>query len=166
MTEVLFYHLERAPLEAVLPQLLEKTLERGWKALVRVGSEERLRALDTHLWTWRDDAFLPHGTADQPHAADQPVLLTTGAPENAPDSAADTAPDAAPDNLNAADVLFAVDGAAPDGLEGFTRCVVIFDGRDAAAVARARAQWKAAAAAGHDVTYWQQNENGRWERKA
>ena len=61
MSEVLFYHLEARSLEAVIPQLLEKTLERGWRAVIEVGSTERAEALDSHLWTYRDDSFLAHG---------------------------------------------------------------------------------------------------------
>jgi DNA polymerase-3 subunit chi len=74
--DIWFYHLERSPLEEVLPGLLEKTLGRGWRALVRGGDPARLRALDTHLWTWREDSFLPHGLDDEPMADRQPVLLT------------------------------------------------------------------------------------------
>ena len=44
VTEVLFYHLDRMPLERVLPELLEKCLERHWNAVVQVGSEEELVA--------------------------------------------------------------------------------------------------------------------------
>ena len=76
MAELLFYHLERSTLDAVLPQLLEKTLARGWKAVVRAGSDERVQALDAHLWTYRDDAFLPHGIEGGQHDCDQPVVLT------------------------------------------------------------------------------------------
>ena len=45
MTEVRFYHLQRKTLEDALPQILEKTLERGWRAVVMAGSEERVEAL-------------------------------------------------------------------------------------------------------------------------
>jgi DNA polymerase III subunit chi len=148
-TEILFYHLERAPLEAVLPQLLEKTLERGWRAVVQAGSAERLEALDTALWTYRDSSFLPHGTARDGHADAQPVFLTTGC-----------------DTPNGAGVRFLVDGAEPATYSGFVRMVFLFNGADAEAVAQARAQWKAAKAAGCGVTYWQQNDAGRWEKKA
>ena len=94
MTEVLFYHLQRQKLENVLPALLEKSLERGWKVAVQGSSEERIDALDAHLWTYRDDGFLPHGTWREPEAAQQPVLLTVT------DS-----------NSNAATVRFLIDGA-------------------------------------------------------
>ncbi|MEQ8745158.1 DNA polymerase III subunit chi [Pyruvatibacter sp.] len=149
MAELLFYHLERSSLEKVLPQLLEKTLERGWKAVVRTGSSERAQSLDAHLWTYSDDAFLPHGLSGGGNDADQPVLLTTGE-----------------DNPAAANVLFAVDGADIAGAQTYQRCVLMFDGGDAEAVNAARGHWKAGKEAGHDTTYWQQSAAGKWEKKA
>jgi DNA polymerase-3 subunit chi len=146
--EVLFYHLERAPLERVLPSLLERTLERGWRAVVQSGSEERLEALDLALWTYSDASFLPHGTARDGDPARQPIYLTTG----------DETP-------NGAGVRFLVDGAEMTGFKDFVRIVCIFDGQDGDATARARAQWKEARAAGCSVTYWRQSENGRWEKQ-
>lgn len=148
-TEVFFYHLERHPLERVLPNLLERTLERGWKAVVQVGSPERMAALDTHLWTYRDDSFLAHGTARDGPARLQPVLLTTGE-----------------DNPSEAAIRFLVDGATIASFAGYVRVVVIFDGADRPAVEAARSQWKAARGDGCAVTYWQQTEAGRWERRA
>lgn len=154
MTEVFFYHLERAALEDVLPGLLEKTRERGWKALVRAGSSDRIAALDAHLWSYREESFLPHAQDRDPNAAEQPILLTTG--------------DA---NTNGAEVLFLVDGAeakdwaAPE-VASAARIVMIFDGRDPAALEAAREQWKQAKASGHDVTYWQQAQGGKWEKRS
>ena len=149
MTEVLFYHLEQQLLDRVLPTLLEKTLQRGWKAVVRSGSQERLEALDIALWTYRDDSFLPHGTGKDGSGELQPIYLTTG----------DETP-------NSAGVVFLVEGAETEVFEGFERIVHLFDGHDQDALARARGQWKAAKAAGCEVTYWQQNQQGRWEKKA
>jgi len=149
VAEVLFYHLERQPLEQVLPALLEKSLDRGWKAVVQAGGEERLDALDLVLWTYREDSFLPHGTRRDGPPERQPVYLTTGA-----------------DNPNAASVRFLVDGADAETFDGHARYVYLFDGNDAEAIARARAAWKRAKAAGCEVTYWQQSETGRFERKA
>ena len=148
-TEVLFYHLERQGLEKVLPSLVEKTLERGWRAVVQTGSQERLAAIDLALWTYKEDSFLAHGSGKDGHAADQPVYLTTGS-----------------DTPNGAGVRFLVDGAEAEDFGGFVRMVFMFDGNDADAVARARAQWTAAKSAGCPVTYWQQNTDGRWEKKA
>ena len=149
MTEVLFYHLEHQPLERVLPSLVERTLARGWRAVVQAGSEERVEALDTLLWTYAEESFLPHGTKRDGNADQQPVYLTT-------DDA----------NPNGATVRFLVDGADMAELAGYQRVVFLFDGRDQAAVAQAREQWKAVKAAGHEATYWQQSPEGRWEKKA
>ena len=41
--------------------------------LVQAASEERVEALDAHLWTFRDDSFLPHGTAREADPAAQPA---------------------------------------------------------------------------------------------
>lgn len=147
--EALFYHLERQPLERVLPTLLEKTLARGWTAVVQSGSEERLQALDTALWTYSEESFLPHGTKKDGHPAMQPIYLTLG----------DETP-------NGAGVRFLVDGAEAGCFTGFARLVYMFDGHDAEAVARARRQWTAARAAGCVATYWQQTDAGRWEKRA
>ena len=150
MTEVLFYHLQRQPLEAVLPTLLERSLERGWRAVVRATSDERLAALDDHLWTFSDESFLPHGTDREPDAAEQPVVLTLSER-----------------NPNGAAVLFLVERApVPDDASAYQRLVLLFDGNDEDALAAAREQWKGVKAAGHDATYWQQDARGRWEKKA
>ncbi len=149
MTEVLFYHLQHQPLEQVLPSLLEKTAERGWRAVVQVGLAERLEAIDLLLWTYREDSFLPHGTSKDGAAEKQPVFLTTGS-----------------ENPNAAHVRFLVEGAEPPDYAPYERVVHLFDGRIAEAVSAARKSWTHARDAGCDVTYWQQADTGRWERKA
>lgn len=147
--EMLFYHLEQQPLDRILPTLVERTVERGWRAVVQSGSPERLEAIDTLLWTFREDSFIPHGTAKDGPPAEQPVFLTT-----------------TEENPNAAAVRFLVDGAMLESYTGYLRVVLIFDGHDSAALASARAQWKAAKAQGLAVAYWQQTNGGRWEKKA
>jgi DNA polymerase-3 subunit chi len=147
--ELFFYHLEQQPLERVLPQLLERSLERGWRVVVQAGSEERAEALASLLWTYSDESFLPHGTASDGFAQLQPVWLTYG-----------------PDNPNGAHVRFLVDGAAGQDLTGLTRAIHIFDGRNEEAVEQARAEWKRAKADGHAVSYWRQDERGRWQNMA
>jgi DNA polymerase-3 subunit chi len=150
MAELWFYHLERTSLDQVLPGLLEKSLERGWRARVELGSKERAEALSTQLWTYRDDSVLPHGLASETHAEAQPILLATDGP-----------------NHNKADVLFVVDGqsVSPERIGQFQRAMVIFDGRDTGAVEQAREQWRQAKAAAIPVSYWQQSPAGRWEKK-
>ena len=150
MTDILFYHLQNQPLEAVLPNLVEKSRERSWQAAIQAASEERLQALDDHLWTFRDDSFLPHGTDREPDAASQPVVLTLRET-----------------NPNAAAIRFLVEGAdLPPDAGDYQRICVLFDGTDQDALLRAREQWKAAKAAGHAVAYWQQDDDGRWLKKA
>jgi DNA polymerase III subunit chi len=149
MTEVWFYHLQGQSLEGVLPNLLERSLERGWRVVVQAASEERVEALDAHLWTYRDDSFLPHGTWRETEAAAQPVVLTLQ-----------------DHNPNAANVRFLVEGTdIPADAAEYQRLVLLFDGDDDDAVAAARRRWTAAREAGHEVTYWQQDQQGRWVRK-
>ena len=150
MTEILFYHLQRQPLERVLPTLLEKSLERGWRVVVQASSDERVEALDAHLWTYRDDGFLPHGTGKEAEAAEQPVLITSG-----------------DDNVNGAQVRFLVDGAPfPVDTAAYQRVVLLFDGDDPDAVSAARERWTEAKAQGFEATYWQPDEQGRWVKRA
>ena len=150
MTEVLFYHLQRQPLERVLPQLLERSYERGWRVVVQAASDERVDALDAHLWTYNDSSFLAHGTAREADPAAQPILLTT-----------------AEHNPNGASVRFLIDGVPmPADAESYDRIVLLFDGEDEDAVATARARWGEAKAQGFAVTYWQPDEQGRWVKKA
>jgi DNA polymerase-3 subunit chi len=150
MTEILFYHLKGQTLEQVLPTLLQKSLERGWRVVVQASSDERVDALDAHLWTWRDDAFLPHGTSRDPEAAEQPIVL-----------AADG------ENPNGATVRFLVDGAnLGANAASYERIVLLFNGDDPEALEMARARWSEARAVGAEVTYWKTNDDGRWERQA
>ena len=152
MTEILFYHLERRSLEDVLPGLLEKSLQRGWKALVRVDSADRAAAIDSLLWTYDDRSFLPHAQGGDGDASRQPVLITLEE-----------------DNANAAQILFVVGGMGLDwtgkNLSQFARIVLLFDGRDPAALDGARKNWKEARAAGHDVAYWKESPSGKFEKQ-
>ena len=149
MAEVLFYHLTESRLEDALPPLLEKSRDRGWRVSVHLGSEERRAALDAHLWTFREDSFLPHGGDEGEHAARQPVLLTLSS-----------------EAVNGATVRFVADGAAVPTLEGVERLVMMFDGHDQTQLDTARAQWKSLKSDGHALTYWQQTADRRWEKKA
>lgn len=150
MTEVLFYHLESMTLEAVLPKLVERSIERGWRVAVQAASDERVEMLDAHLWTYSDDSFLPHGTSRDRDCADHPVVISSD-----------------PDNRNASTVRFLVDGVGlPEDAAAYTRIVLIFSGEDEEAVAAARTQWAHAKASGFEVTYWQADETGRWQKRA
>jgi len=150
MSEVFFYHLERRSLEDVLPGLLERTLARGWRALVRTESSDRAAAIDSLLWTCDEESFLPHAQKGDGDSAAQPILITVE-----------------PGNPNRADVLFLVGGTTPDdwNAEAFSRIVVLFDGRDATTLAVARDAWKTVKGLGHEATYWRQSVQGKWEKQ-
>lgn len=153
MTETLFYHLERRALEDVLPGLVEKSRERGWRAVVKTDSSERSDALDNLLWTYDDQSFLAHAQSGDGEAARQPVLITVE-----------------DENPNNAQILFCVGGASPADwrsarLSSLARVVMVFDGRNAAMLDTARAAWKQAKEAGHEVTYWKESGSGKFEKQ-
>lgn len=153
MMEIWFYHLTAQPLKKALPILLERSIERGWTAVVQLSTPERLSALDAFLWTYADETFLAHGTAADGDAELQHVYLTTG-----------------PENPNEAEIRFFIESArvAPvlDAGGAYARIVVMFDGNDEAELQAARAQWKELKARGLDLSYWQQDDNGGWSKKA
>jgi DNA polymerase-3 subunit chi len=149
MTEIRFYHLQRTALEAALPPMLEKTLERGQRAVVMAGSEERVEHLTNHLWTYNDRSFLPHGSVRDGHPEMQPIWLTT-----------------VDENPNGAQVLFLTDGVTSGNVSDYQLCAELFDGNNEQAVQAARERWNAYKAAGHQLTYWQQTPAGQWEKKA
>lgn len=148
--DLMFYQLSGQPLERALPVLLEKTLERGWKAVIEVSSDLRKTALDDALWTYAEGSFLPHGIDGEPGCESQPIIITT-----------------TQGNSNAADIRFLVDGARlGTELSGYQRIALMFDGDDPTALDAARADWKQVKASGLTASFWQQNTEGRWEKKA
>lgn len=153
MTEILFYHLTERTLQQVLPGLLEKSLSRDWKVVVQLGSQSQVEALDEHLWTYRDESFLAHGYLRDGSEALQPIWLTSE-----------------DDKPNGAKIRFLSGGAQLDDPSEYDRIVYMFDGHDNEAVEHARGRWKfhkdASEKSGHEQTYWQQNPNGGWEKKA
>jgi DNA polymerase-3 subunit chi len=147
MTEVGFYHLTATPLEAALPRLLEKVLASGLRAVVMAGSAERVDALNTQLWTYSPGSFLPHGSAADGNAADQPIWLTDQ-----------------DENPNGAGVLVLTEGVRSERIGDFTRCLDLFDGADPEAVAAARLRWSDCKSRGFTIAYWQQTSSGGWEK--
>ncbi len=148
MTEIAFYHLHRSPLADALPALLAKTLAAGKRAVVIFGAPERIEAINTALWTFDPESWVPHGSAADGNASDQPVWLT-GSDENP----------------NGAQFLFLADGASSSRIAEFERCFELFDGNDPDAVQAARARWTAYKDAGHALAYWRQTDRGGWTRE-
>jgi len=150
MGAVYFYHLTQHPVEVTLPMLLAKARGAGWRVVVRGRDAARMNWLDEKLWQGADDGFMPHGLADQPHAADQPVLLTTGV-----------------ELANGAQCLMCVDGAdvTADEVTLLERVCILFDGNDPAALDLARGQWKALTDADAAAQYWSE-ASGKWQMQA
>lgn len=149
VSEVWFYHLTEQRIEVVLPALIQKCLSRQWNVVVQTQSAEQTQALDTHLWTFSDASFLPHGCDRDGTESRQPVWLTNEQ-----------------DNPNQAQIRFMLNGVVPPALTDYERGIYLFDGHDAQALDLARQRWKIEKQSGHTVTYWQQNTQGGWEKKA
>jgi DNA polymerase III subunit chi len=145
MTDVHFYHLELKPWQHVLPRLLVAANSRGWRSVVRLPDEMTVETASDALWASDADPFLAHGSETDGRAAEQPIWLT-----------------AKDENPNSASVRLFVNGAGIAGLEGLARAIILFDGRDESSVLAAREQWKQLKAEGHEISYWQQDENQRW----
>ncbi|MBL8642294.1 MAG: DNA polymerase III subunit chi [Rhodospirillaceae bacterium] len=144
-----FYHLQTSPLERALPTLLERVMQAGKRAVVMAASDDRIEALNNHLWTYNPNSWLAHGSARDGFEAQQPIYLTTKE-----------------ENPNGASILVLTDGMAAGFLSTFERCLDLFDGTAEPAVAAARQRWIEAKNAGHELHYWQQTESGSWAEKA
>jgi DNA polymerase-3 subunit chi len=148
MTDIQFYHLS-APLERVLPKLLEKSLAGGFRAVVKLPSEEKAENMSALLWTYDPDSFLPHGTAKDGQSEQQPVFLT-----------------ATDENPNHADLMIVTDGTEPDTGQTIKRVLDLVDGNDAEQVSKAQERQRKYAAAGHNVSCIRQTASGGWEKQA
>ncbi|MBR1600838.1 MAG: DNA polymerase III subunit chi [Alphaproteobacteria bacterium] len=151
MSRVDFYHLQKQSLDEVLPKLLTKVYNTGKRAVIRIGDEQRLEQINSYLWTFQDDSFLPHGCRKDGFASEHPIWLTS---QN--------------DNPNQAQFLFLVESAECDTeeLALYERIFYIFDGNSEQALVQARNLWKKYKNCGCEVFYWQQNNSGKWEQKA
>ena len=143
-----FYHLEASTVEGILPGLLEKTRQKGWRALVKL-PEAQLKEMDDYLWTYKEDSFLPHGRDDEPMAEQQPITLSADIMD-----------------ADGHEAVFLLGGAEIHDMSGVERCMVMINGRSETDVARERQRWKTLKNAGAILSYYQQNERGAWDKKA
>lgn len=151
MPQVDFYHLQNQVLENVLPKLLEKAYGTKKRIKIKIGNEERVEFLNTALWTFDEQSFIPHGSKKDGFADEQPIWLSSD-----------------DDNPNQAVFLFLVDGALTniENAAKYERIFNIFDGNNEAATEQARGFWKDLKQAGFELNYWQQNANGKWTLQA
>lgn len=150
MTRIDFYHLQKTPLEQVLPRLTEKAYATKKRIKILVGTEERVEFINSLLWTYNEESFLPHGSKKDGFVEDQPIFISAGE-----------------ENENGAALLILVDGAEPEvsSLNNFERVLNIFDGNNEVALNNARTYWKEIKTQGFELHYWQQNMNGSFEQK-
>lgn len=150
MSEIRFYHLTTQSLEQALPAILSKALSGGRRAVLRLANDNEVRHFNEHLWVYNPDSFIPHGSKEDGHEGAQPIYLTAKA-----------------ENPNGADMLVLCNQqAVPENIEDFSLCCDFINGQDGESVEAGRARWKAYKEAGHNLTYWQQNDAGGWEQKA
>lgn len=143
-----FYHLQTSPLERALPALLERVLQSGKRAVVMAASEDRIEALNNHLWIYNPNSWLAHGSAKDGFPEAQPIWLTVKE-----------------ENPNGASILVLTDGMSAGFQSSFERCLDLFDGTMDEAVAQARQRWSKAKGEGHELHYWQQTSAGGWSEK-
>lgn len=149
MAEVSFYHVtQTAPLQA-LARLMEKCISQNLRTLIRARDEDRVREVDTYLWTYNPASFLPHGTPASPQPDAQPIYITAG-----------------DENPNESKVLVLLDNVLPEQLQGYDRILYLFDGQDEGQTRTAREHWKALKQGGHGLAYWEQQDGGGWKRSA
>ena len=149
MPEVRFYHLTATTAQQALPKLLEKTLERDKRAVVKLPDEDSVTQWNEYLWSHDPGSFLPHGSIKDPDPDTQPIFLTH-----------------VDENPGRAEYLFLAEGAKREDLSLFDMCAILFNGNDEEAVAEARRTWKALREQAYELTYWQQDENGKWGKNA
>ena len=144
MAEVFFYQLGEKPMTQILPDLLKRSLARGARVVLETAVPENVQRLSELLWNHEDVAFLPHGHGDDASAR-QPLWLCSDA-----------------GNPNAAAYRFYVDGAMPGVIDGLERAIIIFESNSEEALASARNEWKKRKAEGHAISYFKQDENGKF----
>lgn len=147
-SEVWFYHLEKQPKDKILPDLLQKALERDWRVIVACGDAETCESLNQSLWDQGPESFIPHGRWDGPSSEDQPISLYHG--DQLPPGSFEMFVSLAPLNL-------------PD-INRFARTLILFEGQDDAHLNWARGQWSQLKKDGLPMSYWRQDENGRWQK--
>ncbi len=149
MTEVWFYHLEKQPLDHVLPRIVSKANERGLQLVIETTSQDQVTQISDMLWAAEDVAFLPHGFEGDGQDEIQSIWLTSGQ-----------------DNPNESKMRIFTFGAIPIDISNLSRAMLMFDGNDVQALDRARAEWKRHKSDGHQVSYWRQDESGKWQDQA
>ncbi len=146
--EISFYRLSTLPLIKAAPKLIEKIYYSKQNLVVIVESEAMLEPLDNILWSYSTKHFIAHATLNDPHPEDQPVYITTRL-----------------ENPNQASIIMAL-GSVDLDIMGPHKYCYMFDGNNQEQLEFARKKWKQYKAQGNNIIYWQQSEDGSWEKQA
>lgn len=147
MAEVSIYKLTSTPLEKTLPKLMEKVISTGMRAVIVAPSKEQVETLNRLLWTYSTLTFLPHGSEEDNFAEDQPIWLTNRI-----------------ENPNNAQVLVLCEGSQAETLDGFQRCLDLYNGNDLEEESKAKERIQSYKNQKHGITLWQQDSKGAWEK--
>ena len=140
-----FYQLGAAQPDSVIAALAAKLVHEQQRLLVVAADEAMLARLDRQLWDQGPTSFLPHGLADGPDDAAQPILLSTGT-----------------DAPNLARNILIADGEWRDAALAYDRAFYLFD-EDS--LESARLSWKLLAGReGVERNYWALDD-GKWVKK-
>ena len=148
MADIRFYHMEQSTLDQALPSIALKAWQSGKNVLIRVPDKQEASRLNDLLWTFHPNVFLPHGADGDKHPERQPVFLSAN-----------------DENVNNAEILILTHGCVIEDISSYAMVCEMLDGRVESQVKDARSRWKIYKEAGHDLTYWQQDENGKWAKK-
>ena len=148
MAEIYFYHLDQKPLSSILPDLVQRGLARGLRMTIETSVPENVQSLSDLLWSWDETSFIPHGFGDDV-GTQQPLWLCADAV-----------------NTNATTYRFYLDGAVPDSVDGLARAIIMVDSNSEEALATARNEWKKRKFEGRAVSYWKQDDGGKWQNLA
>jgi DNA polymerase-3 subunit chi len=141
-----FYLSGAHPVERVLPLIARAAKAQGQRMLVVAEDEGLLDRLDQALWDQFPEDFLAHGRADAPHAARQPVLLSTNC-----------------EAANAATIVALADGVWRPEAESFARALLFFDESGRAA---ARQTWRLFDQREDVAREFHELDGGKWVQKA
>lgn len=122
-------------------QVVRKRYLAGQRLVVYCKDGARLAAFDRMLWAFDDTSFVPHVLANDPLAADTPVILTAGDPQQAA-AAAGRGDQPQPS------WLLNLDSDCPPGFDAFERLLeIVSDAPEDKQAARQR--WRTYQTAGH-----------------
>jgi len=149
MTEIRFYHLQKQSLDQALPLILEKAYGAKYRALVIMQDEKEAERMSSLLWSYKQSSFLPHGSKKDGKAEQHPVWISDK-----------------DENVNQSNALILSQGRTSEKVSDYDLVCEMLNGHSDQEVNDARSRWKQYQDAGYDITYWFQNENGGWEKKA